>query len=216
MWPLIVLAAVGMFLIVERILFFQRVRINVGDLLLGLANLVRADKYNEAMHEAARAPGPVARVAHTALMRHKMERKDLKDLVQEAGFLEVPRIEKNLRGVYGIALIAPLIGLLGTVSGLIKTFMGMQGGTIASTQQIYEGFYESLITTGIGLAIAIPMYIFYLHFVGRSKRLLHRIERAGIEVVNVICDAREGLTTHLSVVKKGEAKPQASEEKEDE
>ena len=52
MWPLLVLAAVGMFLIVERVLFFQRVRINVGDLLLGLANLVRSDKYDEAMHEA--------------------------------------------------------------------------------------------------------------------------------------------------------------------
>ena len=127
MWPLLVLAAVGMFLIVERVLFFQRVRINVGDLLLGLANLVRSDKYDEAMHEAARAPGPVARVAHTALMRHKMERKDLKDLVQEAGFLEIPRIERNLRGVYAIALLAPLVGLLGTVSGLIKTFVGMKG-----------------------------------------------------------------------------------------
>ena len=57
MWPLVVLAAVAMYLIVERVLFFQRVRINVADLLLGLANLVRGGKHNEAMHEAARAPG---------------------------------------------------------------------------------------------------------------------------------------------------------------
>ena len=50
---------------------------------------------------------------------------------------------------------------------------------------------------GIGLAIAVPCYLFYIHFVGRSRRLLYRIERAGIEIVNIICDAREGITTHL-------------------
>ena len=199
MWPLLVLAFVAMFLIVERVLFFQRVRIDVGDMLIGLANLVRKGKHDEALHEAARAPGPVPRVAHAALMRHKMDRKDLRDVVQEAGQLEVPGIERNLRGVYAIALIAPLLGVLGTINGLIRTFQGISkaGGTLASTEQIYEGFYESLVTTGIGLAIAVPCYLFYLHFVGRSKRLIHRIERAGIEVVNIISDAREGITTHL-------------------
>ena len=200
MWPLVVLAVVAVFLIIERIFFFQRVRIDVGDLLLGLANLVRKGKHDEAMHEAARAPGPVPRVAYAALMRHKMERKDLRDVVQEAGQLEVPRVEKNLRGVYAVALISPLLGILGTVSGLIKTFQGIQGGSVASAERIYEGVYESLVTTGIGLAIAVPCYLFYIHFVGRSQRLLHRIERAGIEIVNIICDAREGITTHLAVV----------------
>lgn len=199
MWPLALLAFVAMFLIVERVLFFQRTRIDVGDLLIGLANYIRKGKHDEAMHEAARAPGPVPRVAHAALMRHKMDRKDLRDIVQEAGQLEVPRVEKNLRGIYGIALISPLVGLLGTVSGLIKTFQNLvtSEGVVASSERIYEGFYESLVTTGVGLMIAVPVYLFYIHFVGRSKRLLHRIERAGIEVVNIICDAREGITDHL-------------------
>ena len=204
MWPLVVLAAVAVVLIVERILFFQRVRIDVGDMLLGLANLIRKEKYNEAMHEAARARGPVPRVAYAALMRYKMERKDLRDIVQEAGQLEVPSIEKNLRGVYAIALIAPLVGVLGTVSGLIKTFQGIQGSTTASVEGVYEGLYESLVTTGVGLTIAVPCYLFYIHFIGRSRRLLNRIERAGIEIVNVICDAREGITTHLAPEEKDE------------
>lgn len=206
MWPLVALTAVAMFLIVERFLFFQRVRINGGDLLLGLANLVRQGKTDEAMHEAARAPGPVARVAHTALMRHKLCRKDLRDIVQEAGLCEVTVIEKNLRGIYTVALIAPLVGVLGTVSGLINTFQGLQGGAVSSAQKMYEGFFESLVTTGVGLAIAIPAYLFYLHFVGRSLRQLRRIERAGIEVVNMICDAREGITAHLVTEEQGSVK----------
>jgi len=108
-----------------------------------------------------------------------MKRKDLRDIVQEAGQLEVPRVEKNLRGIYAVALVAPLVGILGTVSGLIKTFQGMQGRTNISIEGMYEGYYESLVTTGVGLAIAVPCY------------------RVGIEIVNVICDAREGITTHL-------------------
>jgi len=198
MWPLIVLAGIAVLLIVERIFFYQRVRIDVGDLLLGLANLIRKGKHDEAMHEAARASGPVPRVAYAALMRHKMRRKDLRDIVQEAGQLEVPRIEKNLRGVYAVSILAPLIGILGTVSGLIKTFQDMQRGTNISVGGMYEGVYESLVTTGVGLVIAVPCYMFYMHFVGRSQRLLYRLERAGIEIVNVICDAREGVTTHLA------------------
>lgn len=61
----------------------------------------------------------------------------------------------------------------------------------ASPAEMSGGVYESLVTTGLGLAIAVPVYLFYLFFYGRVKRMVHRIERAGIEMVNIICDARE-------------------------
>lgn len=198
MWPLLVLAAVAMLLIVERFLYFQRVRVNGGDLLSGLANLVKKGKHSEAMHEAARAPGPVPRVAQSALMRHSAIRSDLRDIVKEAGQLEVPEIEKNLRGLYAIALLAPLLGMLGTVNGLILTFQGLEGDSMSSTQMLYEGFFQSLITTGIGMVIAIPCYLFYIYFIGRASHQLRRVERAGIEIVNIICDAREQGTANDS------------------
>jgi biopolymer transport protein ExbB len=191
-WVLVVLAFVCMLLVLERIFFFQRVRINVGDLLLGLANHVRKGAFAEAVHEAARAPGPTARVAHAVLSRKNLPRRDLRDVAQEAGQLEVPRMERNLRAIYGIALVAPLIGMLGTVSGLVKTFLAVSADKgFASPSEMAGGVYESLVTTGLGLAVAVPAYLFYLFFYGRVKRMAHRIERAGIEMVNIICDARE-------------------------
>lgn len=191
-WVLGVLAFVSMLLVLERIFFFQKVRINVGDLLLGLANHVRKGAYAEAVHEAARAPGPIARVAHAVLMRKNLPRRDLRDVAQEAGQLEVPRMERNLRALYGIALIAPMVGMLGTVNGLISTFMAMnQDKAFSSPAAMSGGVYESLVTTGLGLAVAIPVYLFYLFFYGRVKRMVHRIERAGIEMVNIVCDARD-------------------------
>jgi len=191
-WVLLVLGFVGVVITLERVLFFQRTRIHVGDLLLGLSNHVRKKAFGEAMHEAARAPGPVARVAHATLMRHHLPRRDLRDIAHEAGQLEVPRIEKNLRGLYAVALIAPMIGMMGTVLGLIDTFIALSSeNSFTTTEKMTEGVYKSLVTTAFGLMVAVPAYLMYLYFLRRVKRLVHRIERASIEVVNVICDARE-------------------------
>ncbi|MGJ8655614.1 MAG: MotA/TolQ/ExbB proton channel family protein [Akkermansiaceae bacterium] len=191
-WVLLALSFAGMMIALEKIIFFQRTKIHVGDLMLGLANHIRKGAHSEALREAARAPGSIPRVAHAALMRHYLPRADLRDIAMEAGQLEVPRIEKNLRGLYTVALIAPLVGMLGTVNGLIETFVKMSNSSgLSSNLDMAKGIYEALITTGLGLLVAVPAYLFYLYFVGRAKRLVHRIERGAIEIVNIICDERE-------------------------
>lgn len=192
MWVLLALAFVGSVCVVERMFFFHRARIHVTDLLLGLAQHIRRRAFAEALHEAARAPGPVGRVSHAALLRYYLPRRDLRDVVQEAGQMEVPRIEKNIRAILGCALLCPLVGMLGTMLGMLDTFqrVGEKGGVIG-TVEISTGVYTALVTSVLGLAFAIPLYLFYLYFLGRAKRLVHRIERAGIEMVHLIADARE-------------------------
>jgi biopolymer transport protein ExbB len=161
-------------------------------LLVGLGVHVRRRAFAEALHEAARSPGPVGRVAHAALLRYYLERKDLGYVVREAGQMEVPAIEKNIRSILAVALIAPLIGMLGTMLGMIDAFQRIneQGGPTGPTE-LSAGVLTALITSVIGLTVAVPMYVFYLYFVGRSRRLVSRIERAGIEIVHMIADARE-------------------------
>jgi biopolymer transport protein ExbB len=192
MWVQLAFAVFGALCIVERMFFFHRARINVGDLLVGLSNHVRRKSFAEALHEAARAPGPVARVTHAILLRHDLGRSDLRDVAQEAGQLEVPRIERNIRGILSVALMTPLVGMLGTMLGLVETFQRMseQGGYAGPTE-LSAGVFQALLTSVMGLTIAVPMYLFYLYFLGRAKRLMHRIERAGIEMVNLVNDARE-------------------------
>lgn len=191
-WVLLGLAFFGAICVVERLFYFHRARINVGDLLVGLSHHIRRRAFAEALHEAARAPGPVARVAHAALLRYYLSRSDLRDVVQEAGQLEVPRIEKNIRAILGAALLAPLIGLLGTMVGMLETFQKVseQGG-FTGPAELSGGVFAALITSVLGLTVAVPLYLFYLYFLGRAKRLVHRIERAGIEMVHLIADARE-------------------------
>lgn len=190
-WVLLALAFLGCYFVLERLIFFQRSRVNVGDLLIGLASHLRRKAFAEAMHEASRVSAPTARVCHAVLMRHSLPRRDLAAIAQEAGQLEVPRIENNLRAILGIATLAPLAGMLGTVLGLTQTFMEFsQQDGITSNSDLSEGVFQALITTALGLAIALPLYVFYLYFHGTARRLLHRIERTGIEIVNLVHDAR--------------------------
>jgi biopolymer transport protein ExbB len=191
-WVLLGLAFLGTVCVVERLFFFHRARINVGDLLVGLSHHIRRKAFAEALHEAARAPGPVARVAHAALLRYYLGRRDLRDIVQEAGQLEVPRIEKNIRAILGVALLAPLVGILGSMMGMLESFQKVseQGG-FTGPGELTAGIFTALITSVLGLALAVPMYLFYLYFLGRAQRLVHRLERAGIEMVHLIADTRE-------------------------
>jgi biopolymer transport protein ExbB len=193
-WVLLALGFFGAIFIVERLFYFHRARINVSALLVGLALHIKRRAFAEALHEAARAPGPVGRVAHAGLLRYYLDRRDLADVVREAGQLEVPRIEKNIRAILAAALISPLVGMLGTMLGMIDAFQraSEQGGA-TGPNELSAGVLSALITSVIGLTVAVPMYIFYLYFVGRSKRLVSRIERAGIEIVHLIADAREEL-----------------------
>jgi biopolymer transport protein ExbB len=191
-WVLLGLAFIGTMCVAERFFYFHRARINVGDLLAGLAVHIRRRAFAEALHEAARAPGPVARVAHAALRRYYLDRSDLRDIAQEAGQLEVPRIEKNIRALLGVALLAPLIGMLGTLVGMVEAFQKVsERGGFTGPAELSGGVFTALVTSVIGLTVAVPLYVFYLYFLGRAQRLIHRLERAGIEIVNLIADTRE-------------------------
>lgn len=191
-WVILSMGFFGTVFIVERLFYFHRARINVSGLLVGLSLHVKRKAFAEALHEAARAPGPVGRVAHAGLLRYYLDRRDLSDVLREAGQLEVPKIEKNIRGILAVALICPLVGMLGTFLGMIDVFQRMtELGGVTGPNELLAGVLTSLITSVMGLTVAVPMYMFYLYFVGRSKRLISRIERAGIEIVNMIADARE-------------------------
>ncbi|MEZ5323778.1 MAG: MotA/TolQ/ExbB proton channel family protein [Verrucomicrobiales bacterium] len=191
----------------ERFLHFHRCSIHVGEFLQGLSNLVQKKKFGEALHEAAGTPGPVARVIHAALRRHYASRSELKDIVQEAGQLEVPKLERYLSVLLTIAYVAPLIGLLGTVIGLIQTFVHVTGGNgFASPALLSKGIYEALITSAVGLAVAVPTYILYSYLAAHAKTLMHDMERAGIEVVNLLVDSRDDRDI-ISIAEASEGKP---------
>jgi biopolymer transport protein ExbB len=190
-WLLLGCSLVALGIFAERFFHLHRSVVNVGEFMQGLSNLVQKQNFPEALHVAAGTPGPVARVVRSALGRHEMSRSDLKEVVQEAGQLEVPKLERYLPVLLSIVYLAPLIGLLGTVIGLTDTFIKLESGNgFATPAELSGGVYKSLLTSAAGLAVAIPSYLFYAYLVAFVKSLMHDMERGGIEIVNILLDHR--------------------------
>jgi biopolymer transport protein ExbB len=191
LWLILFCSIISVTVFFERAFYLHRATIQVGEFLRGLAKLIQHRNFAEALHECAGTPGPVARVIHAALLRHDAPRGELKEIVQEAGQLEVPKLESNLLVLSTITFVAPLIGLLGTVTGLIEVFVTIstQSG-YASTTDISRGLYQSLLTTASGLVVAIPSFVAYSYLSSRVNILLHDIERGGIEIVNLITERK--------------------------
>ncbi|MFM7374940.1 MAG: MotA/TolQ/ExbB proton channel family protein [Chthoniobacterales bacterium] len=187
MWVILALSIVGVAVFLERLVYLHRAQVRVGEFLRGLANLVRDDRLEEVRKQCLATPGPVARVALSAVLARDCPRAELRDIVQEAGQLEVPRLERHLSLLGGIAYAAPLLGLLGTVLGLLEAFylVSTQGG-YATVADLSGAVYQSLISAAAGLAVAIPALIAAGYLSARVQDLVHDMERAGIEMVNLL------------------------------
>lgn len=191
-WVLLGCFGLALAIFAERISYYHRAGMNVGEFLAGLASLIRRKNYAEALQECVATRVPAGRVLHAALLRHHATREQLKDIVQEAGQLEVPRLERYLSVLHGIAHAAPLIGLLGTILGLMNTFtrLNNENGYVTPAD-VANGVFLALITSALGLVVAIPSYLFYSFLAAKARHLMHDLERAGIEIVNILEDNRE-------------------------
>jgi biopolymer transport protein ExbB len=190
-WLLLACLGFSVAIFLERLSYYHRASMNIGEFLAGLAALIRRKNYAEALQECVATRVPAGRVIHAAILRHHAPREQLKEIVQEAGQLEVPRLERYLAILNAIAHAGPLIGLLGTVIGLLDSFTNLSSANGMTTPaEVARGVYESLITSALGLVVAIPSYLFFAFLSARSRSIMHDLERAGVEIVNLIEDAK--------------------------
>src|SRR5213594_1268234 len=156
MWLLLGLSAVVIVVFIERLLHYHRAQINSTEFLNGVRNVLKRDNVVEALSICDATPGPVARLVKTDILSRDRGREGVRDALEEAGLLEVPRLEDKLNLLATIAQIAPLMGLLGTVMGFMSMFHELQqSGAFATPTDLAAGIWESLISMAAGLAIAI-------------------------------------------------------------
>ncbi len=190
-WLMFAFAIVGIGVVGERLFYFHRVNINSGEFLRGLTSLLRSGQYEEALHEARQLPGPMARVVEAVLTRPKLARSEMRDIAIEAASLEVYRIERNIRILLCSATVMPLLGLLGTIIALMSFYEqpGVTRGA-AAVPEIAATIQQALTSAALGIAAAIPLYLFYMYLAGRARKVINQVERAGLESVHIICDVR--------------------------
>jgi biopolymer transport protein ExbB len=184
---ILITSAVGVVVFIERFLHFHRAQINSLEFLNGVRTVLKRDNVIEALSICDATPGPVARLVKTAIMNRDNGRERVREALEEAGLAEVPRLEEKLNLLATIAQIAPLLGLLGTVVGFIRTFSRMQeAGLQAHLGQLSEGIWQALVCAAAGLAVAIPAHAGYNYLVSRVNSIVLDMERAATDIVNIV------------------------------
>lgn len=197
MWLLLAVGFVALVIFVERALYLHRGQIRSTEFLNGIKNLLQRDRLMEALTLCEETPGPVAAVVKAGLRHASDDEQGMRFAVQEAALTEIPTLERRIGALAAIAQIAPLLGLLGTLLGMIKTFwLFNQSGNYATPAVLSGGVWEALLTAAAGIAIAIPVHLarHFLH--GRVRALVHDMEWVGNELMRYLLrEHRNGVGT---------------------
>ncbi len=187
MWVLVALAVLGVTLFLERFLFLHRGQIRAKAFIEGIKNILAKRRLVEALTVCEETPGPVAAVVKAALL-HADDRADVMRFhVQEAGIVELPALERRLGMIAAVAQVAPLVGLLGTVLGMITTFVAFErGGNYAMAGALSAGMWQALITAAASLMLAIPAHLAYHFLSARVRAIVRDVEWSGNEIMNYL------------------------------
>ena len=183
MWPILTCSVVASILFLERVFHLHRAQIKQDDFLNGIYTIVNRGNTAEAVSICDQTPGPVAHIVRTGLLHSDEPPEELKQTITKAGLGEIPRLEKNLGGLLTIAQLSPLLGLMGTVIGLVRVFMAMeQNAPLAEIGDLSAGIWQALITTAVGLAVSIPSFAGYNFLLNRVETITLNMEYAAEEV----------------------------------
>ena len=162
-WLLLIASVIALTLIVERLLYLRRTRILPPDLLSEVVRVYHNGKINDDVVQKLEQNSPLGRVLAAGLRNIASPRDVMKESIEEAGRGTAHELERFLTTLGTIATLAPLMGLFGTVVGMIEIF-GSQNAAGANPAQLAHGISVALYNTGFGLAIAMPALVFYRHF----------------------------------------------------
>lgn len=189
LWVILFASAAAIVVFIERALHCHRAQINSTEFLNGVRTVLKRDNVVEALSICDATPGPVARLVKTAILNRDYGRDRVRESLEEAGLVEVPRLEEKLNLLATIAQLAPLLGLLGTVLGFIHIFDKMEvAGLNANVGMLSRGVWEALICTAAGLAVSIPAHAGYNYLVSRVNDIVLDMEKAATEIVNIVTE----------------------------
>ena len=168
MYPIILCSIAAIAIILNRAYHFFRIRIDVSQFLSQIEQALQSNKIDIALKHAKNTRGPLSTIVEAGISNSQKDIVKWEKAISRVGTKELLKLEKNLRSLGIIAHISPLLGLLGTVTGMIKAFMKIQelGGKVDASV-LAGGIWEALLTTAAGLFVAIPTMVAYHYFEGK-------------------------------------------------
>lgn len=192
MWPIIVCSIFALALIIDKFNCLQRIEKGSGAFLKDVFNHVRQHEIKEALDKCERTKLPIAEILKAALLKYDRPRTQIKEAIEDAALYETPLIEKNLSLLATIAYVAPLLGFLGTVGGMVSCFQAVELRMSATEPvlavDLVAGVWRALIATIAGLTVAIPVLVAHNYFVSRINLIVFEMERVSTEFLNLLTE----------------------------
>lgn len=191
MWPLVLCSVAALAIIGERLWSLQRKNVCPPNLIPQVQKWLEHNELDSSHIELVRQSSPLGRVVAAGLVNRHHEREIIKEAVEDAGRHAAPELERYLRTLGTIASIAPFLGLLGTVLGMIEMFSGISTRGIGDPSIVAGGISQALVATASGLTVAIPSVMFYRFFRGKVNELLLDMEQEALRLIEVLQGHRE-------------------------
>lgn len=190
MYPIILCSILALAIVIERVYCLYKAKIDTKDFMNNVEITIKRNRIAEAIKICDKTPGPIAHIVKAGIMKHDRSRQEIRESIEDAGHQEVPRLERHLSLLATIAHVSPLLGLLGTVTGMVRAFQIIQEKSASfnpvSPGDLAGGIWEALLTTVAGLIVAIPTVVLYNYLVNRVDEFVLEMERSATEVINIL------------------------------
>ena len=195
MWPILLCSVISFAIVIERMISLRRMQIDTKTFMEQISKSLKRNKVMEALDLCDRTKGPIANILKAGILKHDRPRNEIREAIEDASIHQVPRLEKNLPVLSTVANVAPLLGLLGTVTGLVKAFQVIESKASSITPvnpgDLAGGIWESLLATTFGLCVAIPTYVAYNYLVSRVDGFVLDMERSATDLLNILAEKRD-------------------------
>ena len=195
MWPILLCSVISFAIVIERLLRLRQEQIDTKSFMEQISKSLKRNKVMEALDLCDRTGGPIASILKSGILKHDRPRSEIREAIEDASVHEVPRLERNLPVLATIAHVAPLLGLLGTVTGLLAAFQVIESKATAlnpvNPGDLAGGIWEALLTTVFGLCVAIPTYVAYNYLVSRVDGFVLDMERSATDLLNILAEKRD-------------------------
>jgi biopolymer transport protein ExbB len=192
MWPILLCSVFALAIILEKFWHLHKISIDTQDFLSKILDRMKHHDTKEALQICDNAKSPIANILKAGILKYDRPRPQIIEAIEDASLYEIPRIEKNLTALATIAHICPLLGLLGTVTGMVRCFQAIQAKATSfypiSPSDLAGGIWEALLTTIAGLLVAIPAFVAYNYLVSRINHFILEMEKASTELVNFLTE----------------------------
>lgn len=185
-YPILFCSVLSLAIFLDKVWILRKKRVMPRELLLGVEDFVKRGQILQAESFCRQNDTPMARILISGLRHVGKSKGDIKEDMEKTGRKEVAEMEKYLEAVATVAAISPLLGLLGTVSGMIKAFSVISLAGVGNPSILAGGIAEALIATAAGLSVAVPSYVAYKYLIGKTDSYSLQMEQKAADIIDLI------------------------------